>query len=89
MLQAGYSDAFTTVQTLRPQWLRQRGALSITQRESVKVYLDGSLYGGAESLRQITTRSISSIRYLDALEATQRYGLDHGQGAIVVSTRKT
>ncbi len=87
MQAAGYADAFTTVQSLRPQWLRQRGVSSITQRETVKVYLDGSLLGGPEFLRQITVRSISTIRYLDGLEATQRWGLDHGLGAIVVSTR--
>jgi hypothetical protein len=86
---AGYSDAFEAVQALRPQWLRSRGATSINLQESVKVYLDGSLLGGPEYLRQITPRSISSIRYLDALEATQRWGLDHGLGAIVVSTRQT
>jgi len=56
-------------------------------QESIKVYLDGSLMGGPEQLRQIQVRSISSIRFLDGLEATNRWGLDHGLGAIVVSTR--
>jgi hypothetical protein len=55
----------------------------------VKVYLDGSLLGGTESLRQITTRSISTIRYLNGLEASERWGLDHDLGAIVVTTRKS
>ena len=86
---AGYTDAFTAVQSLRPQWLRARGVSSLNQSESIKVYLDGSLLGGTDQLKQITTRSISSIRYYDALEATQRWGLDHGLGAIVVSTRET
>jgi hypothetical protein len=85
---AGYTDAFRVVQSLRPQWLRTRGATSFAQRETIKVYLDGSLLGGPEQLQQITTTSISSIRFLDAHEATQRWGLDHGQGAIVVSTRR-
>jgi len=88
MLAAGYTDAYTTVQTLRPQWLRQRGVSSINMQEIVKVYLDGSLLGGPESMAQITVRSIASIRYLDALEATNRWGLDHGLGAIVISTRR-
>lgn len=85
---AGYSDAFRVVQSLRPQWLRSRGPSSLTQRETVKVYLDGSLLGGPEHLQQITASSIASIRFFDANEATQRWGLDHGQGAIVVSTRR-
>lgn len=85
---AGYSDAFSVVQALRPQWLWKRGATTFTQQESIKVYLDGSLMGGPDHLRQISVRSISSIRWLDGLEATNRWGLDHGLGAIVVSTRR-
>lgn len=85
---AGYSDAFSVVQALRPQWLWTRGTTTITQHESIKVYLDGSLMGGPDHLRQISVRSISSIRWLDGLEATNRWGLDHGLGAIVVSTRR-
>src|SRR5262245_12918747 len=72
MLAAGYPDAFTTVQSLRPHWLNQRGVSSLTAREFVKVYLDGSLLGGPDQLKQITVRSIGTIRYLDGLEATQR-----------------
>lgn len=82
----GFSDAFTAVRTLRPNWLSHRGVSSINLRESVKVYLDNSLVGGPDALRQITANAISSIRFLDGLEATQRYGLDHGVGAILVFT---
>lgn len=81
-----YSSAFEVVQALRPQWLQTRGATTLG-RESVKVYLDDSLLGEPQSLRQITARSIASIRFMDGNEATTRWGLDHGQGAIVVSTR--
>lgn len=84
----GYSTAFEVVQALRPQWLRGRGRTSVNLSESVKVYLDDSLLGEPEQLRNITARSIGSIRYLDGNEATQRWGMDHGQGAIMVSTRR-
>lgn len=84
---SGQTDAFGVVQLLRPQWLNTRGRGSITQQEGIKVYLDDSLMGGVEYLRQITARSIASIRYYDGLEATQRWGLDHGLGAIAVATR--
>jgi hypothetical protein len=87
MRAAGFTDAFRAVQSLRPQWLRVRGPTTLRGRETIKVYLDGLLLGGPEQLQQITASSISSIRFLDAIEATQRWGLDHGQGAIVVSTR--
>lgn len=82
----GFSDAFTAVRTLRPNWLSHRGVSSINLRESVKVYVDNTLVGGPEMLRQITVNSINSMRFMDGLEATQRYGLDHGVGAILVFT---
>lgn len=82
-----HSDAYSLVTALRPNWLRTRGSPSGSQGGlSVRVYLDGSLMGGPDHLRQITTRSISSIRYLDGNEATQRWGMNHGLGAIVVTT---
>lgn len=83
-----YSTAFEVVEALRPQWLRTRGRTSFRAHESVKVYLDDSLLGDPEQLRSITTRSISSIRFMDGTEATTRWGLDHGHGAIIVSTRR-
>lgn len=81
-----YPTAYDVVQALRPLWLNNRGRTSITQRESVKVYLDDSLLGEPEQLKNVTARSISSMRFLDANEATLRWGLDHGQGAIMVRT---
>jgi hypothetical protein len=86
MAASGFTDAFSLVQSLRPQWLRVRGTSSLATSEYVRVYLDGSLLGGTDHLRQITTSSISTLQYLDGLQATQRWGLDHGGGAIVVST---
>jgi hypothetical protein len=83
-----YSSAFEVVEALRPQWLRLRGRTSVNMREYVKVYLDDSLLGDPEQLRNVMARSIGSIRFLDANEASARWGLDHGQGAIVVSTRR-
>jgi hypothetical protein len=85
---SGYTDAFSMVQALRPQWLRTRGATSLTQREFVQVYVDGSRMGSPETLQQLPVSTISSMRYLTGLEATQRWGLDHGAGAIVVLTKR-
>ena len=83
-----FTDVYSAVLSLRPLWLRQRGVTSIRQRDGMKVYLDGSLMGGAENLKQITIISIGSVRYLDGLEASNRWGLDHGNGAIMIETRK-
>jgi hypothetical protein len=87
MHKSGARDAFTAVQTLRPHWLSIRGSSSFHSPEFVKIYLDGSLMGGPEHLRQISIQSITSIKHLPGIDASQRYGLDHGQGAILVFTR--
>lgn len=81
-----FADAFTAVRTLRPNWLTQRGVATANLRESVKVYIDNSLLGGPETLRQIAANTITSMRFMDGLEASQRWGLDHGVGAILVFT---
>jgi hypothetical protein len=87
MLATGYTDLYQVIQSLRPEWLRAQGATSFRGQEQIQVYLDGNQMGGVEALRQIATRSISSVQFLTGLEATQRWGLNHGMGAIVVSTR--
>jgi hypothetical protein len=87
MKQSSFANAYEVVETLRPQWFRTRGRASLSQSVVVKVYLDGALLGGPDQMRHITTRALTSIRYLDGSEATLRWGLDHGQGAIVISTQ--
>lgn len=84
--QTGYSDAFSLVQALRPHWLSTRGATSFGATAPVRVYLDGSRLGGVGELRQIPTRSLESLAFLDGVQAAQVYGLDHGNGAIVASS---
>lgn len=85
---AGFVDAYSTVQSLRPQWLVARGATSFNRQETIKVYLDGSLLGTPDNLRQIATSSIASMQFMDGMEASNRYGLDHGMGAILVFSKK-
>jgi hypothetical protein len=85
---SGRADAYAAVEALRPLWLRSPGPSSIALgRQSVQVYLDGSLMGELGQLRQIPTHSVSSMRFIDGPDATQRWGLNHGMGAIVVATR--
>lgn len=85
---AGFTDAYSTVQSLRPQWLVPRGTTTFGHTETIKVYLDGSLLGTPDNLRQIATSSVASMRFMDSMEASNRYGLDHGMGAILVYSRK-
>lgn len=83
---SSYTDAYSIVQSLRPQWLARRGETSFARSAPVQVYLDDQRYGGLEALRSISKEQVSSMRFLNGIEATDRWGLDHGSGAIQVRT---
>lgn len=88
---AQHLDVYDAVRRLRPVWLRsQRGQDSLTPRAAarrgVRVYLDGVHFGDIDALRNLNVADVREIRHLDAREATQRYGIDHAEGAILVTT---
>lgn len=82
-----YTDAYQIVEALRSNWLRVRGTDSFQQPTQILVYLDDSRLGGVETLRGLSPQSISYMRHYDAVSATARWGLGHGQGVIYVSSR--
>lgn len=83
-------DAHDAIRRLRPNWLRYRGQAVLvgTDRESLRVYVNRNFFGDADSLKQLFVRDIQEIRYLDARQATLRFGTDHTVGAILVTTRR-
>jgi hypothetical protein len=81
------ANALELVMTLHPQWLRGHGMDSFHRPTSVIVYQDGMRMGGAEALRRITRSSIVEIRFMSGIEAAEHFGMDHGSGAILVTTR--
>jgi hypothetical protein len=99
---SGGSNALEIVQSLRPQWLRSRGQTTLrTGTVSVRgeefeamvsvplvVYVDGNRVGGSDALRGISSSQLREIRYLDPREAVQRWGTDHGNGAVMVMLRR-
>jgi hypothetical protein len=84
------TNAYDAVQMLRPSFLRQRGVPSTTSGmpDLAIVYLDGMKMGDVGQLQRIPTVGIVSIRYINAIEANQRYGRGHEGGAILVDTRQ-
>jgi hypothetical protein len=84
------SNAYDAVQMLRPLYLRPRGVPSTVNGipELAIVYLDGMKMGDVSQLQRIPTVGIVSIRYLNAIDANQRYGRGHEGGAILVDTRQ-
>lgn len=82
----GYNTAYEVIEAMRSNWLAERGTDSFSSPAKVQVYFDGIRLGGVESLRTIDLRPVTYIRFFDGIAATARWGLDHGQGAIYVST---
>jgi hypothetical protein len=86
MQKAVYSDAYAAVENLRPSWLREYTMSLYGGPERVQVYLDGIKLGGPEALRGISPTAVDHLEFLSAIEASQRYGLNHSAGAILVTT---
>jgi hypothetical protein len=76
------SNALTLIERLRPQWFRMRSGVD----NPVVVYVDGSRRGGAEQLRGIPIGNMIRAQFLSGSEATTRFGLNHGSGAILITT---
>jgi hypothetical protein len=81
-----YSTVYDVIAALRPNWLRTRGADSFSAPTQIQVYVDNMRVGGIGTLQQIPTVSAYYVQWYDGLEASARWGLGHGAGAIYVST---
>lgn len=84
-----FTNAYDVILALRGNWLRSRTAESVSGKSStVQVYLDQQRLTGVEELRTMQPTNIASIRFMDPVQASARYGMDHGAGAILVTTAK-
>ena len=81
--------AFGLVQQLRARWLsaRTQGTLNNPEPAYAAVFVDDFRFGGIQSLHQISSNQIERIEYLNARDATTRYGTGYLGGIIRVLTR--
>lgn len=88
MARGAWPNAYVLVEQLRPRWLRTHGADNLTgQPVPVRVHIGDVRAGGVSALREISVRDIEALRFVDPISAAGRWGLDHGNGAIVVTLR--
>jgi len=80
-----FRTAYDAVETLHPNWLKVRGG-EVTDDEMVWVFLDDARLGGVEHLRNIPASSISSIQFIDGVDAGGRWGKGFENGVIYVRT---
>lgn len=86
---ANASNAYEIVERLRPAFLRTRGAESLQNPTPPTpiIYLDGMRYGTLQTLASVPAIGIVSIQYLNAIDATQRFGFGNEGGAILITTK--
>ena len=81
-----YENVLEAVQTLRSNWLNDRGPDSFTNPSHIWVYVDNTRVGDVQQLANISTRYVSSIRKVNGIDATARWGIGHSAGVIAVMT---
>ncbi|MFQ5752767.1 MAG: hypothetical protein ACE5HI_12290 [bacterium] len=81
------TNVYDLIRSLRPNWLRGRGAKSISNKEASYpvVYVNESKHGDINSLSSISVENITAIQFLNSSDATNRFGLDHASGAILIT----
>lgn len=82
-----FTNMYDLVQILRPRWLRSQGPDTFMGSPGqVQVHVDGNWLGGVQAMRTLAAHGVTSVRWLNPVDAAGRFGLDHSHGAIIVST---
>lgn len=82
-------DLFTLIQRRRPRWLTNRAPSTAQGRQQISIILDGvRQQGSAEILRSMRSGDVESVEYMNAGDATTRFGTDMTAGAIIVKTKR-
>ena len=76
-------NLYDALQRLRPELLRARSTATAATAVPV-VFVDGIRRGSIDYLRAINNRQVMEVRYINAIDATTRYGLNVPAGVIDV-----
>jgi len=80
------ADAMTAIRQLRPAFFRTRGPQSFANPNAGQVQISQD-YGPLQSLTQLSavdTRSLVEVRYLNANDAQNRFGINANGGPVIV-----
>ena len=83
-------NALELIQQLRPTMFRGRNGATDEQPGGVEmgIYIDGTRASSRDMLTGVLSPTIREIRYINAADATTRFGTGHPLGAILVSTKR-
>ena len=83
-------NAYELIESIRPKYLTPRIQNSVSKgaiRKEAIIYLNNVRLGGTSELYNFDIDQIAEIQYLKAYEATQRFGIGHEGGVIIIRTR--
>ena len=80
-----YQNALEVVQSLRPTMMRPRQGGANAQ---VMFYLDGVRMSELNGMSTIPAERVREIRFINARDATTRWGTGHDSGVILVTTKR-
>ncbi len=81
-------DLLTLIERERPRWMRPRGTTVFSGQVSPAVFIDDVRQpGGVDVLRSLRVTDLQEVRFMNARDATTRYGTDMISGAILVTRR--
>jgi hypothetical protein len=82
-------NLYDAIQKLRPDWLTSRGPASVTDPTPAvaSVFMNGTMLGKTEYLREMRLLDVTEIRYWDAGRASARFGMGHPRGVIEIVRR--
>ena len=80
---------YDAIAKLRPEWLTTRGPTSVSDATptTASVFMNGTLLGKADYLRDVRVLDVTEVRYWAAGSASARFGMGHPRGVIEL-TRK-
>lgn len=87
MAEVSATNVYEAVERLRPRWLQIRASRSMIGSTEIVVFMNRSLLGGPDVLRQFLPANVARLRYMDGPTAsTQLAGLGGRavEGAIII-----
>ena len=83
-------SAYDVILYARRQWVRGRGVMTLGEwrADAPIVYLENVRYGTCETLKDIRSDDVAEMRFVDAQDATTRFGTGHTAGVILVTLRR-
>jgi hypothetical protein len=85
------TDAMTAIRQLRPAFFRTRGPQSFSNAKAglTQISQDFGPLQPVDNLKGIDTRSLVEVRYLNAVEAQNRFGINANGGSVILLLTST